>query len=254
VAQFRRSGLLLAGRRRCGALPGSGMVTLLPPSIPAWCLSGSPRAWPSPLACLARTRWRAWPGCCVCQFWRELSGAFWLALGLDRAVGAMARLAPSACPGTNCSVCPARPRLGQAAGRSGPRAAEQGDPAHARPHSMAHTQPVPAMASSARLLRGPFQVSSARAWPSPGTAKPGPCLTQPEHGQACSAWPPARGAAVTTGLTSLVHAASGTSGTEDYIERPMTSVSAYLVRQQCWVNRFQAIPISPRSPSVSTGW
>jgi hypothetical protein len=251
---FGGPGCCFAGRRRCGALPGSGMVTLLPPSIPAWCLSGSPRAWPGPLACFARLlclpvlaravrcflarlglgsgRWCHGPACPVCLSWHEL-------------------------------LClPGSPWLGQAAGRSGPRAAEQGDPADARPHGMAHTQPVPALASSARLLRGPFHVSSARAWPSPGTArawpspgtaKPGPCLTQPEHGQACSAWPPARGAAVTTGLTSLVHAASGTSGTEDYIERPMTSVSAYLVRQQCWVNRFQAIPISPRSPSVSTG-
>ena len=89
-------------------------------------------------------------------------------------------------------------------------------------------------ASSAQLLHGPFQVSpavpsSARAWPSPDTiqpglclTQPGPCLTQPGTGQACSAWPPARGTAVTTGLTAPVHVASGTSGTEDNIERPMT--------------------------------
>src|SRR6266581_3879335 len=87
-------------------------------------------------------------------------------------------------------------------------------------------------ASSAQLLHGPFQVSpavpsSARAWPSPDTiqpglclTQPGPCLTQPGTGQACSAWPPARGTAVTTGLTAPVHVASGTSGTEDNIERP----------------------------------
>src|SRR6266496_442006 len=58
--------------------------------------------------------------------------------------------------------------------------------------------------------------------PGPCLTQPGPCLTQPGTGQACSAWPPARGTAVTTGLTAPVHVASGTSGTEDNIERPMT--------------------------------
>ena len=177
---FGGPGCCFAGRRRCGALPGSGMVTRLPPSIPAWCLSGSPRAWPGPLACFARLlclpvlaravrcflarlglgsgRWCHGPACPVCLSWHEL-------------------------------LClPGSPWLGQAAGRSGPRTAKQGDPADARPHGMAHTQPVPALASSARLLRGPFQVSSARAWPSPGTAKPGPCLAQPGH-SACLAQP-----------------------------------------------------------------
>ena len=59
-------------------------------------------------------------------------------------------------------------------------------------HGMADAQSVPGLVSSARLLRGPFQVSSARAWPSPGMAKRGPWLAQPGHGQARPVPDPAR--------------------------------------------------------------
>ena len=192
MAQFRRSGLLLAGRRRCGALPGSGMMTLLPPSIPAWCLSARHGHGPGPLACLARTRWRAWPGCCVCQSWRGLSGAFRLALGSDWAVGAMARLALSAALAR--TALSARLDLGSAKPLAVLARALPGRVTRPMPalHGMADAQSVPGLVSSARLLRGPFQVSSARAWPSPGMTKRGPWLAQPGHGQARPVPDPAR--------------------------------------------------------------
>src|SRR6266496_3120426 len=84
--------------------------------------------------------------------------------------------------------------------------------------------PAACTRQSRRGLSGAFLLALGSDWvvgaqpgcltqPGPCLTQPGPYLTQPGTGQACSAWPPARGIDVTTGLTAPVQVTSGTSGT-----------------------------------------